>query len=240
MSVYEYKTKLNISHVNKENTLSYAGLTSILQEAASVHADCLGFGVNHVDKTHLTWLLLSWKIEIFATPKWNTEVIVKTWPREMAKVYSYRDFEVYDENSNLIAIASSKWVLINTLKHSIARITPEIIDRFNLENKCVFSDYTDLKLEEPEFSDLAFEYTTGRRDIDVNNHVNNLYYLDFALESLPKEFYENNFKNIEVLYKKEIKLGENIKCYYSNVDDKQIITIKSDDLSLVHAMVVLW
>jgi len=43
MSVYEYKIKLNISHVNKENTLNYAGLTSILQEAASVHADFLRF-----------------------------------------------------------------------------------------------------------------------------------------------------------------------------------------------------
>ena len=41
MSVYEYKTKLNISHVNKENILSHVGITSILQEAASIHADFL-------------------------------------------------------------------------------------------------------------------------------------------------------------------------------------------------------
>ena len=41
MSVYEYKTRLNVSHVNNENLLSYSGLTSILQEAASIHADYL-------------------------------------------------------------------------------------------------------------------------------------------------------------------------------------------------------
>ena len=43
MAIYEYKTKLNISHVNTENVLDYSGLTSILQEAASLHADILRF-----------------------------------------------------------------------------------------------------------------------------------------------------------------------------------------------------
>ena len=32
----------------------------------------------------------------------------------------------------------------------------------------------------------AFSYTVGRRDIDTNHHVNNIHYLDFALEALPQ------------------------------------------------------
>ncbi len=43
-------------------------------------------------------MLLYWKIKIYSRPKWNTKLIVKTWPRKIEKVSSWRDFEVYDEN----------------------------------------------------------------------------------------------------------------------------------------------
>jgi len=239
MSVYEYTTNLSFNHVGNNHVLTYSGLTALLQEAASLHADSLGFGLNNIDKTNLTWLLLSWKIKLLSTPKWNTKVTVKTWPREMARVYSYRDFEVYDDSGNLIAIASSKWVLINVTNHSIARITPDLINAYSTVNKCVFDKYKDPTFEDTKNSVLAFEYKVGRRDIDRNDHVNNLYYLEFALEALPENIYQHNFSDIEVLYKKEIKLGNIIKCYYEQNKDEHIITIKSEDLSTLHAVVKL-
>ena len=239
MSVYEYTTNLSFNHVGNSHVLTYSGLTALLQEAASLHADSLGFGLNNIDKTNLTWLLLSWKIKLFSTPKWNTKVTVKTWPREMAKIYSYRDFEVYDDSGNLIAIASSKWVLINVSSHSIARITPELIKAYSTVKKCVFDEYKDPTFKDTENSILSFEYKVGRRDIDRNDHVNNLYYLDFALETLPEDIYQHNFTNIEVLYKKEIKLGNLIKCFYIENNNEHIVTIKSEDLSTLHAVVKL-
>ena len=237
MSAYEYTTTLSFDHVGMNNVLSYAGLASLLQEAASLHADVLGCGLNSIDKTNLTWLLLYWKIEIFSFPKWSSRITIKTWPREIARVYSYRDFEVYDESGNLVAI--SKWVLINVASHSIARITPEFAKNFKLIDKSVFPEFKENTLKEPEDSTLTFEYKTGRRDIDSNNHVNNLCYLDFALEALPESICNNNFNDIEVLYKKEILLGNLIKCFYSKNNDEHIVTIKSEDLSTVHAIIKL-
>lgn len=239
MDVYEYTTNLSYNHVGVNNVLSYSGLTELLQEAATLHADSLGWGISSVPKTNLTWILLYWKIKIFSTPKWNTKVTVKTWPREMARIYSYRDFEVYDDLGNLIAVATSKWVLINVKTHSITRITPEITNSFNITKKLVFPDFKEPSLKLLEDSILTFEYKIGRRDIDSNHHVNNLCYLDFALESLPEDAYSNNFTDIEILYKKEIKLGSLIKCFYSKNNDEHIISIKSEDLSTLHAIIKL-
>jgi len=239
MSVYEYKTQLSFYHTNGGNSLSITGLVGLLQEAASSHADSLGFGINNIDKTHLTWLLLSWKFNLLNKPKWNSTITVKTWPRKFAKIYSYRDFEVYDEDSNLVAIATSKWVLINTDTHCISKITPEMAAKYGETDKSVFSNFTDVKLQEPVESTLTFEYAVGKRDIDINKHVNNLCYLDFALEALPKNFYASCFNDVEIFYKKEIKLGEKIKCFYSNIDNKHIVTIKSEDLAVLHSIVSL-
>lgn len=80
-----------------------------------------------------------------------------------------------------------------------------------------------------------------RRDIDINKHVHNLYYLDYANEALPEEIYKDaRFDNIEIMYKKQIKLGDEINCYYSKEEDKNIITIKSKDDKILHAIVELY
>ena len=71
--------------------------------------------------------------------------------------------------------------------------------------------------------------------------VNNLCYLDFAYETLPEDVYNNlNVSNIEVLYKKEIKYKDTIKCFYTYVDNKHIITIKNNDLSIIHSIISIY
>ena len=41
-------------------------------------------------------------------------------------------------------------------------------------------------------------------------------------------------------YKKEIKYGETINCYYSFEDDKHVITIMSEDNTVLHSIVKLY
>ena len=46
------------------------------------------------------------------------------------------------------------------------------------------------KINMPDNFDTTMEYTVKRRDIDLNFHMHNLYYLDLAYEVLPEEVYE--------------------------------------------------
>ena len=85
-----------------------------------MHSSTVGFGVTDIEKTHFTWALLNWKVEIKSYPILNDTITVKTWPRIFDKLYSYRDFEVYD-NQTLVAKASSKWVLFDIEKGKIVR-----------------------------------------------------------------------------------------------------------------------
>ncbi len=50
-----------------------------------------------------------------------------------------------------------------------------------------------------------YKYTAVRRDIDANHHVNNVNYLEFAYDALPEKI-NLNFENLEIFYKKQIKL----------------------------------
>ena len=76
-----------------------------------------------------------------------------------------------------------------------------------------------------------------KRDIDSNHHVNNLNYLDFAYELLPKNA---EFKNVEVMYKNEARLGDTMKLYYGEKDDAIFITMKNSIDDKLHCIVKLY
>ena len=79
-----------------------------------------------------------------------------------------------------------------------------------------------------------------RKDIDINKHMHNLYYLDLAYEALPDEIYNKRpFDYVRITYKKEIKLGEKVNCKYVEQDGKYVIAIKSEDETVIHAIVEL-
>ena len=241
MGVYVQNFKLKYDDIGRYNTLNLKSLIGYLQEVAGQHSSLAGYGLNDIPKTHVTWLLLDWKVKMFAHPKYNDEITIRTWPRVLKKFYSYRDFEVYDSQNNKIAIASSKWLLINTDTKKIEKISNQLVEDFGICEDHVFHEEINEKPRVPDNLSLNFIYTIQRRDIDTNGHVNNLHYIDYALEALPEDIYNaNEFNNIEIHYKKEIKYKDKINCYYSYEDNKHVITIKSEDNSILHAIIKLY
>ena len=155
-------------------------------------------------------MLLYWKIKVIERPSWNTEVTVKTWPRKFEKVSSWRDFEVYDEKNNLIVLATTEWVLINIENMGIAKITEDMKEGYGLVNKSAFEEDVKAKMQEDSESNLAYEYKVRRSDIDSNGHVNNVVYVDLAYNAMPEEI-ALDFQNVEIYYKKQVKLRRNSK-----------------------------
>ena len=242
-NIFEYKTIVQYTDVNENNELSQRGLIRILLEVAGLHSDHAGYGLNQVHITHVSWMILDWKVQSFIKPHWNSVLKIKTWPKSFSRIASYREFEVYDELDNLVAIASSKWVLINTETLSLARLTPKMIACYGNEcKKSVFETDLNDKEPAPENSKFIYEYQVKRHDIDTNLHVDNLHYIDYAYDALPDDISSHAFDNIEVIYKKQIKLGAIIKCFYTfdEASQKHIVTIKNDELDTVHSIIKLW
>ena len=242
MAIFTYEYTTRYTDVGSDNKLTLKALVATLQQAAISHSEEAGSGVSTIDQTHLAWLLLDWKVQVISYPNSNETLTVKTWPRVFDKLYSYRDFEVFDKDNNLIAVAASKWFAIDTESKKIRKLTPEITAAYGEPvTKCVFENAFQEKLKVPEDLKLNFNYEIQRRDIDTNGHVNNLNYIDFALETLCEKVYNNNtFHNLEVIYKKEIKLHEKINCYYSFENNKNVVTIKNQNNETIHSVIKLY
>lgn len=241
MAVFKQDYRVSVSHVGRNSLITNVGMLSILEDAACRHSDMAGFGIMDIPIKHLSWVLLNWKVDIIKRVSYGTNLKVHTWAKTHNKFQTTRDFEVFNEENELVCIATSKWTLIDTEKSSITRITDEIIEIYEPEEKNVFENPEIDKLIEPSLFSNEFTYQTQRKDIDVNGHMHNLNYLAVAYEALPEEVYfSNECNHIEIMYKKGIKLGDTVKCFYSYIDSVHYVTMKSADEKVLHSIVKLY
>ena len=233
----EYTVKL--SEIGKGNKATNKTILSYLEDIGGIHSNKAGYGIFEIPETHLSWILLGWRLQVIRRPKYAEKVKIKTWSKGVVKFYTYRDFEVYDEQGNLIIKASSKWVLLDIEKGKIVRIDSELMGKYEPEtNKAVFGIEEFDKVKEPQQYQYETQYTVRRNDIDVNEHMHNLNYIELANEALPEDVYRGAmFNDVRISYKKEIKLGETVKCKYAFEDNKHIVVIKGADEKNVHAII---
>lgn len=236
--IVEKEFFIGLSDVVNFNKVSNTTILKFLEDIAGYHSSLVGNGLNDIERTKESWVLLNWKVSLNKRPIYLDTIKIKTWSRKMDKLYAYRDYELYDKDDNLLGIATSKWVLINIETKKIQRLYQELEERYTTEPKDVFGIDTDFgKLKEPESYDLEKDYFITKNLIDVNSHVHNLYYLDIVSEVIPDEVLSKDLNDFEVLYKKEIKKGDTVKCLYKEEEDSYIITIKNENKDTVHSII---
>ena len=113
---YEQEFKVGAREMGLYNRLTNYGFLSFLEDIASNHSDLVGYGVKDIGDKHKAWLLMDWKLNVVKRPSFGEKVKVKTWATEIEKpcFYVYRNFEVLNELNEIIATATSKWVLFDT------------------------------------------------------------------------------------------------------------------------------
>ncbi len=225
--IYCSNYKIGLEDIGRNNEATNKALLAIMQDIACLHSASVGYGILEIEAKKRAWMLLDWKMEVIKRPKYNDDIKVETWSRKVERLYAYRDFQLKDKEGNIIAIGTSRWIFVDTERRRPVRLTADIADLYESEtDKNVFTE----EMEDIKCGDYLFKkvYCVQRRDIDINQHMNNLSYLDMAYEILPEDIYNTKvFNNIRIVYKKEILYGEKVECYYEEQNNKHIITAKS-------------
>ncbi len=240
MGYFEHDFEIGLRDVENPNYLSNKAILAFFENIGSYHSDSINFGLNEIPKTNSSWVLLGWKVKVLKRPIYGDKLHIVTWARNTEKFSTYRDYKVYNQNNELVIIGTSKWVLVNTTTGKLRPIPEEIIKLYCPDTKTAFSPEESLltKLTDSEHYDAVCTCTVGRSQIDLNNHMHNLYYLDMAYEALPEEVYKNNtFNFFEITYKKQIRLHDSVKCYYVFEENTHKVVIKSLDDKKTHAII---
>lgn len=233
---------VGIQDVGVNNEITNKAILEALTNTANKHGNIVNQGINDIEKTNITWVVLNWKLEVYKRPKACETILVRTWAQECCKIQANRDYEVLDEKGNIIAKATSKWIAINTKTEKIEKLTDKIMNPYECEiNHNNFPNYEFEKVNEDELQIISeTKFKICKSMIDCNNHVHNTSYLDIAIEALPSELDKVNFDNTEIYYKKEIKPNEIVSIKYAIKNNKNYIIIKDDEKKQLHSIIILY
>lgn len=192
---FEKEYRVHVYENGPNGKINFHSLFNFMQDIASEHASRLGFGRDALMKNNNFWVLSRVYITISNVPGWEDTVIVKTWPYGTEKMFALRNYEIRFPGGNLIANASSSWLIID---HSTKRIQRpgELLSKYNSGTGPGNSPLRNaIKLAgSSENGKLSAKFRVRISDLDVNLHtnavnylkwVNDTYDLNFAMNHLP-------------------------------------------------------
>ena len=236
--IREYK--LRSYECDRNGTLRIVALMNIFQDVADSHASLLGIGIEHCLQHGLAWVGSNYHIKIERMPAWHEQITVCTWPSAEKKISAIRDFEVRDEQQNIIIRASSQWVLIDFAKKRPVSLRDNLPDYQPIEERALDSDFP--RIESLQRNDVQKIFEVRYDDIDVNTHVNNAVYPLWATESVTNDFrLTHQPEEIEIAFKKESLYGENIESD-TQIDENISLhsLIAGDDRREVARLKITW
>jgi len=192
----------------------YADMPTIcnyLQEAAGNHASNLGLAIDQLEEHNWTWVLSRMKVRMVRYPRWRETVKVKTWPSTFERAYTFRDFLIFDEDDKMIGKATSMWVVINLENRRPVRI-PDLVSSIEFpKRERSLEIKTGTRVHKPERTDYERNFSVRYGDLDMNQHVNNVIYIEWGIEATPEDIMVNHFlRELDISFRAECYNGETV------------------------------
>ena len=192
-----------------------SGMLDLLQSVAGEHANILKIGYEDLKEKGYAFVLARIKYDLYEAISCYQELIIETTPLKPGRIDFDRDFEIYDKNSKLIGIATSKWIIIDLNTRKICR-TSVFTYPCDVRENGNYQEFDKLSFQDTDLN-LYYEYLIRHNDIDFIGHMNNTRYADALKVTGVVSHFEINFlhevKLDEILL---IKHDENNFIGYSN------------------------
>lgn len=211
--VAEKEYEIQYYEIDYNRKLLITSLMNYLGDIATRQSEDLGIGINYLREHGIAWVLYKWNINIYRYPLYGEKIKVRTKPYSFRKFYAYRIFEILDSSGGIIARANSMWFLIDMEKRKAIRITDDMYKAYGInKDKNDVLDIKKIKSPEKICSEKTFDVRYS--DIDTNRHVNNVKYVEWAIETLPLDIVINySIKSINITYQKETTYGSTVRVF---------------------------
>ena len=180
-TIFTETYKVRSTQVNLNNQLGLYGVLGMLQDIAAEHASLLGFGYEELVKKVFFWALIQQKLKMHYWPQWNERITVKTWSLPVKGVYAFREFELYCKGEK-IGESTSTWITMDIKSRRPIELTDQQ-EIFFPRTEGGLSFRTE-RITLPSEMQLIKEFPVRVSDLDMNSHVNNVKYTQWALDMM--------------------------------------------------------
>lgn len=222
--MYEYGSRVRLTEVDQNRRMTLMGILNAFQDCSTFHSEDLGVGMEYLEREKRMWVLRSWELRIFRRPALAEHIRIGTWPYAFEKITGQRNFRLIDGAGALAACADTTWVYMDTKRMRPARIGEEITQIYGLEPKLSMgSNLGQVCL--PEASVQKEPFAVRIWHLDVNHHVNNGQYIQFAESYLPEDF---EVRTMRAEYKKSAVLNDRIFPRVGSSEDRYTVSLEDE------------
>ena len=184
-------------------------LLNFLQDAAGDHAALLGWSVTDLWKKNMTWVLSRTHVLVHRYPAWGERVEVLTWPSGRHGYFALRDFEVAAADGGSVLSGTTSWMVLDLGRKQPLKVDDILPTSFLLDRRALADPFAPLPVLDRADREVPFRVEMGH--LDLNKHVNNAVYVQWALEVAPEDVLSRRRPvDLEVSYRAEAFYGETV------------------------------
>lgn len=204
-ATFERSFYLRTSDFDLYKRLQPASVLDLFQDAAGAHAALLGIGGGAMEDRELIWVLTKVKFQFLAPARMFQRVRVKTWPLSPGRLGFQREYLMEDEAGQTLVKGSSQWVLVHREKRCFMPVKDVYPAQMEFCSQTVF-DGKMLRIRDFEPQGEPLRLRPGFSQLDINEHVNNTKYANYALDALvpgPEEIIDT----FQIDFHREVQAG---------------------------------
>ncbi|KAF2310901.1 hypothetical protein GH714_018270 [Hevea brasiliensis] len=200
---YRQKVVIRSYEVGPDKTATLESILYLLQETALNHVWLSGllsngFGATHgMVRNNLIWVVSKLQVQVDQYPIWGEVVEIDTWVGASGKNGMKRDWLIRSQaTGHVFARATSIWVMMNEKTRRLSKMPEEVraeISPWFIEKQAIKEE---VPVKIPKLDEKARYAITNlkpkRSDLDMNQHVNNVKYVRWMLETIPDQFLESH------------------------------------------------
>ncbi len=210
-NTFTVNSRISYNQVDPFGRTRNIALMGLLEEAAVEHCFAIDHDVFTLLEHGFGWVLHAGVLEFYHYPRYRDAIRIKTWISEWQRIRGIREFVIEDCNGNSLVKASTQWVYLDIKRRRPIAVPQLYKTRWPANGKRTMETIF-IKKALP----LPKHYTTEmfdvrRHDIDSNNHVHNVRYLEWILETVPEAFFHGKvLDTINGTFVREAELGDQI------------------------------
>lgn len=209
-----------------------------VETLACENAEAFGYGKELLASYGGFWIVSKIRFSINKYPEKNGEILAETWPLPPSRIKTERQYRLRSEEGEILLNASSEWCILSISERRPMRMENDVFSGGNdyVMEKSGAGDFLRIR---PEFTEANFccEREIINDDIDENKHTNNKKYTEMVLNCFSDEYLNKKPVLVyELHFLKETRLGDKIRIYKYQKEDKTIITGVCDGNTVFNAV----
>lgn len=210
LNTFTKKYEIHYYEVDYKLKCKLSSIIDFICDVGTQQSESVGGGIEYCKNNNCAWVFYKYDIKMYRYPNFGETISLSTTPIGFKKFYGLRKYLIKDDKNHIIGEALALFFLINVEKRRPMRIQKEQYDFYGVDGDVDY-DISMEKLDRIEEEQYNKQFNIRYSDIDSNKHVNNVKYVEWAMEAVPMEVVSDyQLTRLKVTFEKETIYGEKV------------------------------